>query len=100
MPKFVGRRITGATEIEANAERTELVRLTYSQAKLLPSNKVLCSLNTSDRGSIGRVAKRWYTWFAHPLDILECEQSTANMALRARAVLTIVARKNLSALGE
>lgn len=56
MPKLIGNSIPGATQIEDNASPEELVKLSYSQARLLPVVDVVCSLDTTDRGSKGSYA--------------------------------------------
>lgn len=85
MPKFIGNRIEGATHLpqfNASTPRGH-VRLSYSQAALLPPDYVVCSLDTTDRGGRGSYAKRWYRWFASADHILACERSTKLMRLRA-----------------
>lgn len=85
-PKFVGEDIPGAQEIEdnANADYPTRIHLTYSQAKRLPSYMVMKSLDTTDRGSRGTYAKRWYRWFASADSILNSDRSTKNMLERAQ----------------
>lgn len=85
MPKFIGNQIDGAKIIQDNAPETnERVKLSFSQARLMPPEQVLCSLDTTDRGSKGSLAKRWYRWFSHPKDILSNKRSTANMIAKAK----------------
>lgn len=80
MPKMIGNRIDGASEIEANALASPgRIRLSYSQAKLLPAGDVMASLDTTDRGAARTRAKRWYRWFASPEAIERCPRSTKRM---------------------
>lgn len=91
MPKFIGKNIPNALELgdnatEASASKhagTSLVRITYAQAVLLPAVEVRKSLDTTDSGSRGTYAKRWYRWFAPRAVILACSSSTASMLRRA-----------------
>ncbi|MCI0561931.1 MAG: hypothetical protein MN733_25880 [Nitrososphaera sp.] len=83
MPKFVGRTIEGSTEIPWGGTMGK-VKLSYSQAILLPAEDIYCYYNTSDRGSRGTLAKRWYEWYAKPEDILLCTHSTPRMRAKAR----------------
>jgi hypothetical protein len=83
MPKFIGRTISGAKHIEPNSRRVDYVRLSYSQAKLLSPEHIFCSLDTSDKGSRGSYAKRWYRWYAAPEIIIESSNSTVKMIERA-----------------
>ena len=89
MPKMIGNSIYGATHIAQHNARPsdDLVRLSYSQAVLLPASDISCSLDTTDRGGPGRVGKRWFRWFAAPRTILAHPRSTQIM--RARAARTI-----------
>lgn len=86
MPKFIGRVIMGAVQIENNSGGPGLVRLAYAQAVKLPPESVFCSLDTTDRGGKGSYAKRWYRWFATPEAILACEHSTLTMRGMAQLV--------------
>lgn len=80
MPKMIGNTIHGARQIEDNARSLpERARLSYAQAVMLPPERVMCSLNTSDNGGFGRFAKRWYNWFAKPEDILALPNATESM---------------------
>ncbi len=101
MPKFIGRTITGSRNTEHAPEGSTLVCLTYSQAVKLPASEVYTTLNTSDRGSRGSFAKRWYNWYATVEAIESCDRATHKMreAARARrtAPLTILI-KNLEAV--
>lgn len=84
MPKFIGAKIEGSIRIEDNARLpTNHLKLSYSQAKLLSPSKVVCSLNTSDKGGKGSFAKRWYNWYALIDDIVACEKATKLMKDRA-----------------
>jgi hypothetical protein len=88
MPKFIGNIIFGAKKIQDNARVPEwCIALSFSQAKLLPPECIICSLNTSDRGSKGSYAKRWYNWFANVEDIINCKNSSKLMLERAQNVL-------------
>lgn len=90
MPRFIGNTIGGAREIQDNApELFPLrIRLTYAQAALLPAEDIEYSLDTSDRGGPGSLAKRWYRWFASADAIEACAKSTANMMARISRVRT------------
>ena len=89
MPKFIGRQISNAIQIQDNAgENSCRVKLSYSQIKLLPHWLVICSLDTTDKGSKGSYAKRWFRWFASPSAILASSKSTENMLEKARKMLT------------
>lgn len=82
MPKFIGQEIPGSSPLphdNATEASTGLVRLTYAQARLLPPEDVRVSLDTTDKGSRGRYAKRWYRWFASPMAIRRCCRRTAAM---------------------
>lgn len=84
MPKFIGNKIAGAEQIEDNAKETPTrVRITYVQAKKLPPSAVMCSLDTTDRGSKGSYAKRWYRWFADPSAIHMSPHATVKTRRRA-----------------
>jgi hypothetical protein len=84
MPKFIGCIITEAKRIQDDAApNLNRVKLSYNQARLLPPEQVICSMDTSDRGSKNCLAKRWYIWYAHPLTILACPRSTEKMKLKA-----------------
>lgn len=89
MPKFIGNNAPAqATRIEDNAQTpVGYVRLSYSQMRLLPGIEIAYSLDTSDRGSKGSYAKRWYRWFALARAIEVCPQSTRLMRERAAEVL-------------
>ncbi len=100
MPKFIGRTIPGSKRIGDNAmlsakgdvsatdesvylSSSVYVRLSYSQAAMLPPGEVLCSLDTTDRGGRNSYAKRWYRWFALASDIITAEHVTDNMLRKA-----------------
>jgi hypothetical protein len=90
MPKMIGKDLPGAQRCNLdNATPEQLhpgfVQLTYKQAAKLPPECVLKSLDTTDKGSRGGYAKRWWRWFAQASVILECEEATAHMARKARA---------------
>lgn len=83
MPKFIGNTIKGSIRIQDNAAPHESrIKLTYVQAIRLPANKIMASLNTSDKGSKGSYAKRWFNWYASPDTILNNENSTDNMKIK------------------
>ena len=89
MPRMIGVMVEGAVcELADNAtERsTGLVKLTTSQARLIPRGLVLGSLDTTDRGSKGTKAKRWYRWFAAHDDVLACERATPLMRAAAQRI--------------
>ena len=94
MPKFIGNDARPETKhIHTDAMQTgERVRLTYAQQKLLPAAAVTCSLDTSDRGSKGSYAKRWYRWFASPDAINSCTRATQSMLARGRIQGPVAAR--------
>lgn len=84
MPKFIGNSApTGAHQLADDARPKNMVALSYSQMKLLPGDHVHYSLNTSDRGSRGTLAKRWYNWFAEIDFVLANEQATPKMKAAA-----------------
>jgi hypothetical protein len=60
------------------------VRLTWPQAVRVrqAGGQVYYDLNTSDRGGPGRLAKRWYEWFASVRDVLRADP-TESMYHRA-----------------
>lgn len=92
MPKLIGRTIPGSIRISDNAKAGPgVVRIRYAQAKLLPCERVMCSLDTTDRGGPGRVAKRWFRWFATAAHILECQESTIAMREAAHEAIEAAA---------
>jgi hypothetical protein len=98
MPKFIGRVIPGAVRIEDNASPPGLVRLTFAQAKLLQGHNIRCSLDTSDRGGEGRLAKRWMRWLAEPAAIIACSSASTAMLIKAARELnlSLVDRKGIT----
>lgn len=95
MPKFIGHDVPyghkHVLELEDNDDGgAGLVRLTYSQACLMPDGTVLRSLDTTDRGSVRCYAKRWYRWYAPADAVLANPRSTP--AMRARASRADAAR--------
>lgn len=100
-PTFIGT----AQPSELNAERIDdgvyrvpsFTRVRVAQAQLVrahaPGAQILASLDTRDKGSRGRKAKRWYNWFV-PSAL--ATQSWATPGLRKRAWTTEAARKNPS----
>ena len=85
MPKMIGNNILEAIRIEDNEcqRYPDRINLTYAQAALMPPAQILKSMDTSDTGSKGTYAKRWYRWFASASDILACPDVTDNMRRRA-----------------
>ncbi len=84
MPKFVGSDISNVVRIGDNAFASGyLVRLSYSQARLLPYEAVRKSLDTSDRGGPRSLAKRWYRWFGDARAIVASTRSTKKMLAAA-----------------
>jgi hypothetical protein len=96
MPKFIGRTIPGCQNLPDNFDnfesgsQTGMVRISYSQARLLPPDVVFASLDTTDKGGRRSYAKRWNRWFAKPESILSCEKSTKNMRKSAHVVQILV----------
>ncbi len=90
MPKFIGNTIDGAPhDLDDNTigALVGLTRLTYAQARLMPAEVIHTSLDTSDKGSRGVLAKRWFRFFAAPRDVLANVDSTVNMIVRAKHTL-------------
>lgn len=81
MPKFIGNIIEGSRQLDQ--PEYEVVKISYSQARLLPPAEVMHELDTSDRGGIKCYAKRWYRWYAEKNSIIRCPKSTPNMLLKA-----------------
>ncbi len=82
MPKLIGHH---RAEFDATLDvRSTDVDLTYPQARILHRHGVAirAALNTSDRGGPGRLAKRWYRWYADAAAILACPGSTPAMRRR------------------
>jgi hypothetical protein len=89
MPRFIGNRISGALQIDDNANASPgIVQLSYTQARLLRPDQIMCSLNTSDKGGRRRMAKRWFNWFARIEDVCACEHATTTTMLRRVAMKT------------
>jgi hypothetical protein len=82
MPRFVGPSIPGVRPID---EKTacEMVKLTIAQAVKLPRSAIRYRVNDADKGGPGRMARRWFNWYARPGDILSCPRSTATMIIAA-----------------
>ena len=97
MPKMIGNWIEGATQIDNNmsAHGTDRVRLSYSQAVLLPASAIEASLDTTDRGGPKSLAKRWYRWFASADAIEACPRSTKAMRAAAYSARHPLAAKPL-----
>lgn len=86
MPKFIGQEIPGSRPLlhdNATEASTGLVKLTFLQASLLSAESVWYSLDTTDGGGPGILAKRWYRWFASREAIRNCPRSTHRMRWRA-----------------
>jgi hypothetical protein len=81
MPKMIGSDIPGVGTFAPNMPEhyPDRIRLTYAQARLLDPADVLRSLNTTDKGSRGTMAKRWWMWFAPADAILFATRVTPNM---------------------
>lgn len=89
MPRFIGctppQGAQGiATEDIPNTGK--LVKLTYSQMRLMDPTDVYYVLDTSDRGGPGLMAKRWYRWYATRAAIALNPRSTPSMKKRAAGV--------------
>ena len=84
MPRFIGQRLTSAVRIE-EWETPGLVKLTFRQARIVLPGKVFCTLNTSDKGGKGTMAKRWFNWWADADTICDCPASTPRMLALALA---------------
>ena len=86
MPKLIGHRPTEEmTVLEENANPADMVKLTWSQACLMPAAEIWASKDTTDKGSRGHKAKRWYRWYAYPASIMNNPRSTASMKAKAVA---------------
>jgi hypothetical protein len=82
MPKFIGHREhTKNRPVSAlpPLERKRLVRINYAQKKLLPQDQVFFVLDTSDRGGINSLAKRWNRWYALPETLANSPAATPRM---------------------
>lgn len=82
MPKFIGQTAPAGSLRNDNAASCGLVQLTYSQMRLLEPCEVFYALDTTDRGGPGRMAKRWYKWYATTDAILACPRCTPAMCRR------------------
>jgi hypothetical protein len=78
--------IEGVRPID-KTETAKMVKLTLLQARKLPTSAVHCYLNTNDQGGPGRMAKRWFNWYAKPTDVLACPGVTSAMVIAAAKVL-------------
>lgn len=85
MPKFIGRTIDGVPELDTHPDRRQWRKISYSQAKLLNPQDIVCVLDTSDRGGIGRKAKRWYRWYAPLWVLVSHPAATANMRAKTQS---------------
>lgn len=95
MPKMIGRPPPdGATLLDNNNTRSlpGYVRVSWRQMDYalrtlsLPAREVRASLDTSDQGGPGSLAKRWYRWFI-PAEV--ARKGTPAMQRRAGAVLPV-----------
>lgn len=90
MPRFIGcAPPEGARDLAAvsiSPGMSPLVKLTYSQMRLMDPHTVMYVLDTSDRGGKGRYAKRWYRWYATRVAIALNPRSTLSMKMRAAGV--------------
>jgi hypothetical protein len=82
MPNMIGHSPRAATTI-ALSRPVGAVKLSYSQQIRLPADRVVAVLDDSDKGGRGRKAKRWYRWYAMPVDIRAAESATPKMLARA-----------------
>lgn len=86
MPRFIGcAPPEGAQDIatEDIPNAGKLVKLTYSQMRLMDPADVYYVLDTSDRGGKGRYSKRWYRWYSTRVAIESNPRSTPCMKKRA-----------------
>lgn len=82
MPKFIGHREHAKnreTSVLPPMERKRLVKISYSQKKLLPQDQVFFILDTSDRGGPKSLAKRWNRWYALPETLANSSTATPRM---------------------
>lgn len=90
MPRFIGcAPPEGARDLATatiSPGMSPLVRLTYSQMRLMPHHTVFYRLDTSDRGGKGRYAKRWYRWYSTRVAIESNANATPSMKKRAAGV--------------
>jgi hypothetical protein len=85
MPKLIGHApVKEDRPFEDAPDDRVIVRLTWPQAVRVRKHggQVYYDLNTSDRGGPGRLAKRWYEWYATVQDVLRA-QPTESMLERA-----------------
>ena len=86
MPKLIGHfphiKNRPARLLPTN-EVKRLVKLSYSQKCLIPQDQIFYIFDTSDRGSKGTLAKRWYRWYALPESIAHAKYATKNMFTKA-----------------
>jgi hypothetical protein len=90
MPKLVGHRPGPADRPSSEApEGTPLVPLTWAQAERVRARggQVYYWLDTSDRGSRGRRAKRWYHWEASIADVLRADPTESMYERAAQAAM-------------
>lgn len=78
MPKFVGNRLPVPEIVFGTAGAAPMVKLSYSQAKLV-TDIVVCELDASDRGGPRSMAKRWFRWLARRDLVIEHPNSTEAM---------------------
>mgnify|MGYP001020628925 CR=1 FL=1 len=84
MPKHIGQTPRrGYTEID-DCAAWGMVRLTYKQQAMLPADQICVVLDTSDKGEAGRVAKRWWRWYATIEAVESCPRITPSMRDRVR----------------
>jgi len=86
MPKLIGHSPTAKnrplSECPAQDEK-RLIKISYSQKRLMPQNQVYYVYDTSDRGGIRTLAKRWYRWYALPENVAHAKLATENMKAKA-----------------
>jgi hypothetical protein len=85
MPKLVGHGpVDGDKPLSEAPENDVIVRLTWPQAVRVrhAGAQIYYDLNASDRGGPGRLAKRWYEWYATVQDVLR-SHPTESMYHRA-----------------
>jgi len=83
MPKLIGHSPQTENRCISECSDKRLVKISYSQKKLLPQNQVFYRYNTSDRGGIKTLAKRWYEWYALPETLAHAPKATENMKAKA-----------------
>lgn len=90
MPKFIGcAPPEGARDlatVSISPGMSPLIKLTYSQMRLMDPAQVFYVLDTSDHGGKGRYAKRWYRWYATRAAIETNAKATPSMKVRAAAI--------------